>query len=233
MNHPAPGEPDHFTIEYRFTLESLEMLSHTITVDEETLESQVEMDGPPPDWTKLTYHQCDGCPLTDTEYCPVALRLVKPLGGVKHLISYSAVDVTVFTDARTYHKMVDVQEALRSMFGLIMATSGCPVMKPFKLMARYHLPFSTIDETIVRLMSTYLLRQYFKEENEANLRVDLKEVEALYNLLGPVNQGMAGRIRAAVEADGALNALVIFNSFSQLIPIVLKDELNELRRLFT
>lgn len=227
------GTPSEtFTIKYQYALDDGTLLQHAVTIDKETLLSTCDSSESPPEWTRLSYSKCDGCTLTDSEYCPVALRLVTPLKAVKNLISHAHVKTTVVTQERTYMKEVDVQEALRSLFGLIIATSGCPAMKPFKLMARYHLPFSSLDETICRVTSAYLMRQFFRHRQGKNLPIDLHELESLYNTMKPVNEGIASRIRAAVESDGALNAIVIFNSFSQLIPFVLDEELEKLKPLF-
>ena len=84
---------------------------------------------------------------------------MEPLKQFGTIHSHTEVTTTVVTPERTYVQQGHAQEALRSLFGLIMATSGCPLMLPFKYMARYHLPFSTIEETISRITSTYLLRQ--------------------------------------------------------------------------
>lgn len=92
------------------------------------------MKGPskPSDWAKLSFHQCDRCQLKDTEYCPVAVRLEAPLKSFNSYISYKRVNVTVTSEERIISKETDLQDGLRSLFGLIMATSGCPTMAPFE-----------------------------------------------------------------------------------------------------
>ena len=37
-----------------------------------------------------------------------------------------------------------------------MALSGCPVLEQLKPMARFHLPFASVEETIYRAASMYL-----------------------------------------------------------------------------
>ncbi len=128
-------------------------------------------------------------------------------------------------------KRSDVQDALRSLFGLIMATSGCPSMSPFRYMARYHLPFSTLEETISRITSTYLLRQLFKYPGKRELPVDLKEIDKLYDTMLSLNAGIAHRLKTVAKQDGTLNAVVILSTFSSLIPMVLSNELQKLKSL--
>ena len=62
---------------------------------------------------------------------------------------------------------------LQSLFGLMMATSGCPILSRLRPLADYHLPFADIDETVHRVVGTYLMRQYF-EGQETGTEPDLE-----------------------------------------------------------
>jgi hypothetical protein len=154
---------------------------------------------------------------------------VRQFGG---LLSHTPTVTTVVTPERTYVKKVDVQDALRSLFGLIMATSGCPLMQPFRYMARYHLPFASLEETVSRITSTYLMRQLFRHPGEKMLPVDLKEIENLYSTIQSLNEGMARRLKSVTNGDGSLNAIVILSTYSSLIPIIIDEELQKLKPLF-
>jgi hypothetical protein len=223
----------YYTVEYRLELENGSVITYTVEINKETLISKVVMPEALPDWTRLDNEQCSQCAFADSEYCPIAIRLVNPVQRFSGLVSHTRVTATVVTPERTYMKQVDVQDALRSLFGLIMATSGCPSMQPFKYMARYHLPFSSIEETISRITSTYLLRQWFRHEKEPSIPVNLGEIEGLYNTVQSLNEGMARRLKGATFADGAVNAIVILSAYSSLIPIMISKELAKLKSLFS
>lgn len=222
-----------YNVEYRLELENGSVMAYTVEINKDTLVSKAAMPESLPDWTRLDNEQCKGCELADSEYCPIAVRLVNPVQRFSGLVSHTRVTTTVVTPERTYSKEVDVQDALRSLFGLIMATSGCPSMQPFKYMARYHLPFSSIEETIYRITSTYLLRQWFRHDKEPAIPVDLGEIEKLYNTVQALNEGMARRLKSATFADGAVNAIVILSAYSSLIPIMISKELAKLRSMFS
>jgi len=116
-----------------------------------------------PPWTRLECEQCANCPLStaDTEYCPMAVRLVPLIELFGKVRSYDEVTARVDSDERTVTKRTSVQRVLRSLMGLLSASSDCPHVDFLKPMAHFHLPFSTTEETVYRVVSTYLLAQYF------------------------------------------------------------------------
>jgi hypothetical protein len=134
----------------------------------------------------------------------------------------------VHTKERTYFKETDLQTGIQSIFGLIMATSGCPHMDFLKLMARYHLPFSSLDETMVRALSFYLLKQAAKETIGKSGDFKLKELTAKYEMVNKVNQGIILRLRSLGGGDADRNALVILDTFAQLLPMTVGSDLTEL-----
>lgn len=61
------------------------------------------------------------------------------------------------TEERTYSKDTLLQQGLASLLGIVMTTSGCPVLEPLKPMVRFHLPFATLTETVYRMVSMCLV----------------------------------------------------------------------------
>jgi len=114
-----------------------------------------------------------------------------------------------------------------------MATSGCPHMDFLKPMARYHLPFSTAEETIVRTSSLYLLTQYFKEGSGGEPDYKLAGLENLYEQVSKVNLGIIERIRSrSASGDTNANSIVILNSFAQILSLGGKVGLNSVAKTF-
>ena len=95
-------------------------------------------------WTKLSYNQCSNCPLQPSihTYCPTALDIEEIAKKFEDIISTERADVWVHTKNRSYFKNCDVQEALKSIFGLIMASGNCPILSRLKPLAYFHLPFA-------------------------------------------------------------------------------------------
>ncbi len=99
-------------------------------------------------------------------------------------------------------------------------------------MARFHLPFASEQETLVRAFSLHLLAEYLRRGGEGSVAVDVGGLEAKYRAVAQVNQGMAERIRAAFAKDAVVNAIIILDTFAQAVPFVVGKALEELRPLF-
>src|SRR6266851_2213586 len=150
-------------IVYDFTFPDGGAKSYTIALDQASLSYLPSRQEAPPAWARLENHQCGHCPLSPAEhpYCPVATNLSAIVEFFKDKASVAEATVTVTTAERIYVKQLPLQRGIFGVFGLVMATSACPYMDFLKPMARFHLPFSTAEETIVRSVSMYLLHQYF------------------------------------------------------------------------
>ena len=131
-------------IEYRVTLKDATLEIIDLHLDPETLSviNRSVEDLPP--WTRLDYYQCPHCPLdiSTNPHCPVAVSLVDIVNRFNRVASYDEVDVEVITSDRTTTRSTTSQKAVSSLFGLLIATSGCPHTTFLKPMARFHLPMS-------------------------------------------------------------------------------------------
>jgi len=89
----------------------------------------------------------------------VAKNLFNTVEYFKNAPSFEKAEVYVETPERTYYKNTSLQDGLFSIFGVIMATSGCPPLDFLRPMARFHLPFSTLEETMIRSSSMKKLKK--------------------------------------------------------------------------
>ena len=189
-----------------------------------------------PSWTELGFHQCANCPLSsaDTKRCPMAVRLVPLVDLFRKVRSYDDVTAEVQTDERTVSKRTSVQKVLRSLMGLLSASSDCPHIEFLKPMAHYHLPFSSREETVYRVVSTYLLAQYFLRQQGKPADAGLEGLKGHYRQLQQVNQGMAARLGAIrdVDGDSSVNALVLLDLFAHSLPDSIDADLEELMPAF-
>lgn len=189
-----------------------------------------------PPWTELGFHQCSNCPLSaaDTPRCPMAVRLVPLVALFEKVRSYDDVSAQVESDERTVTKRTSVQKVLRSLMGLLSASSDCPRIEFLKPMAHYHLPFSSREETVYRVVSTYLLAQYFLRQQGKPADAGLEGLKAHYRELQQVNQGMAARLGAIrhEQGDSSVNALVLLDLFAHSLPESIDADLEELMPAF-
>lgn len=187
-----------------------------------------------PDWARLAWHQCPNCPLDPetTEWCPVALRLADLQPLFEHLISWQELDVEVVTEQRRVITRTTAQRAISAMMGLLMPVSDCPHTRFFRPMARFHLPFSSEEETIYRSVSMYLLGQYFVRQADGDADEGLEGLNRLYAQLQEINQHIAARLRDGVTGDSMINALVVLDIMARALPWAIEDSVEELRHLF-
>ncbi len=228
-----------FLITYEFLFRNGKRHVYPLKLNRRTISLVSEWKRPLPAWTKLEHHQCASCPLTPENgpYCPIAANIAELVDDFKEIQSTENVRINVYTSERTYMKAAPVQKGLSSIFGMIMATSNCPVMNFLKPMARYHLPFSTSEETIVRSISIYLLTQYVIAKKRGQPDLSLENLERAYSMVQKVNRGICSRITTAIQegrgqGDAANNAVVILDTFSQLLQIAIEEKVDSLVTLF-
>ncbi|MBM2815059.1 MAG: hypothetical protein HW421_1821 [Ignavibacteria bacterium] len=182
-------------------------------------------------WLKLEYNQCEVCPLksTETECCPAALDISNIALKFGNIYSYERIKVKVETDERIYFKETNATIAVNSLLGLVFATSGCPILSQFKGMARFHLPFSSFDETLVRTIGMYLLKQYYNSIEGKEADFELKGLLQLYKDMGNVNYSMTKRLADISTKDSAINAIASFFAMSSLIEDSIDTGLKDLK----
>jgi hypothetical protein len=222
-------------ITYRFVFPDGRTREHLIEIAGDTGRLVAFQNVEPETWTRLEHRQCSHCPLKPETHphCPVAENLASVASDFKNERSFEEVVVEVATAERTYRKDLRLQEGLFGLFGLIMATSECPFLEFLSPMARFHLPFSTLRETMVRSVSFYLLRQYFVAKQGGTPDFELKAFAKLYKDLEKVNLGMANRIRSITNADAEANSIAILDGFGKLLLHQLSTGLQELEQMFT
>ncbi len=222
-------------IDYAFEAEDGTSASFRVEMDPVTLQVREPPEDDLPEWTRLECEQCPHCPLDPDEHphCPAAAQLPRLVQTFNHLVSHAKARVEVTTKERTIVNEVSIQKGMGALMGLLMATSGCPMTLFFRPMARFHLPFSTQDETIYRAASAYLVADYFRTRmtgEEADH--DLAGLTEVYRRVHTMNAAMAQRIRAAARTDSSVNALVHLDMFALMLPLQVDQRLSGLLDYF-
>lgn len=214
------------TVNYTFTLPEQRTIQFRVSGQP----TPVNNAGDLPAWTRLEHCQCANCPLkpTQTPHCPAATEMLPVVDAFREEDAYQRVTVTVTDERRTYSKDTTLEEALRSLLGLKMATSGCPVLSELRPMAIHHLPFASSDEFIMRSVSHYLLQQYFEKRNHHEPDWELKGLVERNQRLQLVNQALWQRIHSVCKGDSNLKALLNFFSMASSVSFSLESQLRKL-----
>jgi uncharacterized protein DUF6901 len=208
------------TISYRFFAPKEKPTQINLHFDDKTFLIQLHKNMEKPAWAKLSHQKCSNCPLgDDVEWCPAALAIADFLPIFKEKFSYEKTIVEVETPSRTIVSKATFQTGIASLLGLACATSGCPLTKFLRPLARFHLPFANEQETVFRSLAASLLAQYVENsKNGHNKPLTFDTLNDNYAALSIVNGFLAERLRDGVERDAALNAVIILDGFALITP---------------
>lgn len=218
---------------YNFTFPDGQQKDFVVELNGSNLQSELHSENSCPDWARLESNQCFTCPLTSENfaYCPVAVSLVPIIDWCKDLTSYDEVTVKVISDEREIQHHTSLQRALSSLLGLLMSSSACPKMKFLRPLARFHLPFSTHEETLFRVVSSSLLKNYIDDTEQTHEEI-LENLKKNYQDIQNINRFMADRTRGAIKKDAAVNAIVLLDVLSKSVTFSIDDSLRQLRYLY-
>jgi len=235
MTSPPDRAAETIAYHYRFDFGDGVHRDFDIQLRADTLELVPTGCGSPAPWTVLGFFRCPNCPLKapPVVHCPIAASLAGLVNQLGDAVSYEETTVVIETQSRQYAKQTSVQVGAGSLVGLLMVTAGCPIMDKLRPMACCHLPFATLKETAYRVLSMYLLAQYFVQKQGGEPDWQLKGLVTVYEDVQTVNKHFAQRIRNAARQDASLNALVKLDSFAHYVSLMLEDgTLDELEPVF-
>ena len=214
------------TIRYTLTFDDARRVQFVI--DTERAGSDVAS---PPDWARLEHHQCSHCPLSAQQHrhCPAALDIAQIVEYFREVPSYKAVHVQADIHERTHSRQTDLQTALHSLLGLVMATGQCPVLSRMKGPARLHMPFATVDETLFRMVGAYFIGQYHQARLGQETDWSLRSLTEFYEQVQTVNQHLKMRLDAIAGGDAHLNAIVSLMGMAMLVSFSLDQNLDNLQ----
>ncbi len=217
-------------IEYRITLDDEHEFRYRIELERQY---DPQIAAQTPRWTRLENNRCSNCPLNPAQHshCPAAVDLHRVIEDFRGLPAFKKVAVQVRTPEREYTKQVGLEEGLRALLGVIMATSACPLLGKLKPMAQQHLPFASNQEFILRAVSLYLMRQYFNFREGRHADWELNGLVKQFQQLQLVNQAFWQRIHETCEGDSNLKAFLSFFSMASSMSYSLEAQLQKVRPL--
>ena len=237
---PAPAEnhdsPDKISYHYKFIFSNGIGREFNLALDRKTLNLISVPRDSYPEWAELKCFKCPNCSLGESKvrFCPIAVNLIELIDFFKTLLSYEEVEVLIETEARRYMKHTTLQKGLSSLIGIYMVTSGCPVMDKLKPMVRHHLPFATLEETRYRVISMYLLAQYFLFRRGRVPDWELKNLIKIYDDIRIVNKSFCKRLSEIKIKDASVNAVVILDTLADFILFSMdKDTLKDMESQFS
>ena len=224
-----------FKIEYQFISQEGGEAKFPLEFDAERMLPINQPSERLPAWTDLGVEKCVHCPLSLDEHksCPAAVSLVNVIAWCAYMSSFTEIELKVITEERTTISKTTAQRGLMSLLGLLLASSGCPETAFLRPMARFHLPMATEIETSYRVVSMYLLAQFFVGKSGKQPDHLLTELRTHYQSLRKVNQGLGARLRQAAPNDSSANAVILLDCFASAMPYLIEDDLEDLSEIFS
>jgi len=225
---------DGYQIDYRFDFPGGESKTMEFCLDRATLRIAPFALAEPPEWTRLDFHRCPVCRLSPEAdgVCPVAANMAQAVEEFKEYLSFDEVTVTVTTEERSFVKQTPLQFGLSPMLGIIMVSSGCPTMEQLKPNVRFHLPFASLEETVYRSITMYLLGLFYRQQRGEQVDWSLAGLEQLYLEVGEVNSAFAERLRVAARTDANINALVNLHCLGEMVSPSIETILEQMEGYF-
>jgi hypothetical protein len=225
---------EYIWFEYVFNIKNHEDKKFTVLLDKDDLTAKSPDGSSEQEWTRLGFSQCEICPLSTKTIrnCPIAFNISGLAKEFSEFYSIEESFITVNTVERSYTKKDTVQQGLRSILGIYLATSGCPYMDILKPMARFHLPFASMDETIYRHSCNFLLGEFFEYFDKGRIKIDLQKLIDKYENINIVNTGICNRLEKIIEGDANKNALIILNVIGLMLKMELEGNLQSLKYMF-
>jgi hypothetical protein len=78
-----------------------------------------------------------------------------------------------------------------------------------------------------------MLAQYYSQKDGRTADFEFEGLTKIYQNMQTVNCAIARRLREATANDSSVNAIVILDSFAQIVPFAIEESLEELRYLFS
>lgn len=220
-----------FFIKYRFCFEHGEEKIFKLEIDNDTLSLITSFSSEMPEWARVEKIGCNACSRSET-HCKLAKTIGFFIRQFDNIPSYQKVKVYVESENRTYFKETSIQAGVGGIFGILMPTSGCPILGKLKPMVRYHLPFADIEETEYRVFSMYMLAQYFRLKKGMNPDLDMDHLKTTYDEIRKINQKIAKAIADLEKTDASINAVVALNNYADSVTFTLEDKLENIEKLF-
>ncbi len=224
-----------FWIRYKFTLPEKGTREFLVRLRPDTLDLVAGARETCPDWARLSHERCSNCPLPieTCTYCPVAVNLVEVVEYFKDVWSYEQADVEISTASRTFTKRAPLQEAVSSLAGIYMVTSGCPILDKLRPMVYTHAPFAGLEETMYRAVAMYCLAQFFRKQRGKTPDWELTGLGRIYEEVATVNKSFHRRLLDVCTREAGRNALIRLDSYAQYTNSRLfRKGLGEIERFF-
>ena len=217
-------EPRKLRVTYSVEKPDGEVVEFVIRLDEHGILEGLAAEGPR--WTRMEGQRCIDCRAGGAA-CRAAVAIAPVVDAFISVDSLQKVRARAILPNYTAEMDGPVSGVVSSIMGLTMAASGCPKLAPFRAMALYHQPFSTLEDTVIRAAGFLLLGRWAHATlGDADPFAPLIDA---WEQLEEVNLRIARCLQDHCATDAALNGLVNLDMFAKTGGFGLESALASLR----
>jgi hypothetical protein len=163
--------------------------------------------------------------------CKAETAIVDVAERFDDLHSTDRITTEVTIEGRTVSLESPAPRALASLMGLLMASSGCPRLIPFRAMALFHQPFATAEENVVRAAGFWLIRCW--TQGTTTDESPFTALQEVWDSLEDVNRHVGEKLLARTSSDAASNGIAFLDVLAKMGTLGLDSALDMLRPVLT
>lgn len=217
-------EPRKLRVSYSVERPDADAIEFVIRLDEHGMLEDLPGEGPA--WTRMEGQRCTDCTARG-DACRAATAIAPVVDAFIGIDSLQQVRARATLPSYTAEMNGPVSKVVSSIMGLTMAASGCPKLAPFRAMAMYHQPFSTLEDTVIRAAGFMLLGRW-AHATLTDQDPFAPLIEA-WEQLEEVNMRIGRCLQDYCATDAALNGLVNLDMFAKAGVFGLESALAALR----
>ena len=161
--------------------------------------------------------------------CPAAVAIKPVIDFLGQRVSFENVHLTCYLNDMKMESDVPLRRATRSLIGLLLTFSDCPIMMNLRPMAYFHVPLADKEHTGFRFIGMYLIAQYLRLSMNLPSDWELVHLTDAFRKIHQANRSLANRIRAVAEADAAVNGLILLDAFAESVEVQVEQFLEGMK----
>ncbi len=220
---------------YRFAFEDKTEKKFIVRLDYQTLDLIENKHYKYPDWGLLENFKCPNCTLDSEKntYCPVIIQIADVIEEFRNSESMEIVDVYIDSESGQFYKKTSLHDGIKALIGILMVSTGCPILSKLKPMVRIHLPFANLRERKYRVLTMYLLAQYFVEKWGGEPDWNFNDLVNIFNDVSTLNRYFCDKLNKMLVKDATINAIISLDAFAFYTSMhITKNMLNVLEDSF-
>jgi len=219
-------------IRYTFLFSPESRLEFRVNEDADT--SVETGEAPVPDWLALEPFRCPDCTLPpgSRRTCPAALAMKPVVELFREHASFEKVSLIVELHGVRLEGEAPLQIAVRSLLGLVLGCSDCPVLALYRPLAHLHLPFGDREHTTFRVVGMYLIAQALRQRAGLPADWELEHLPDLVAKVHRVNRKLSERLRLVHGGDASINSLISLDTLAALVELSLDGGAEKVAPLF-